>query len=1225
MHSRTTGAPVLSRRSSPSPTPTLSRRSSTRQSDESDDSDEEEHLVYAHVRRGSSSYHLLKLQHQSSSKQLDAAGVASSPASSTATGSSAANTTAANANANAATYTQGSASRRSSLATGAPPSVGPTPASFNPDRRGSVTAGISDSRRSSLVTAATPRGSGAGPQLIQERRGSSSSRRSSLVAAGNGSASGNGNGTPATEPSHGPASRRASLALDSVSEQGPAVSSTALPLPSLAAKVDAAVKRPHFLKERSVTMVDRIPVQSSGDVHSRAGAFLLSLVERSRHTGSVFDTKRAAFESSRTPSAASDDSSLLLATGAVRSNGGPPAQSPSLSRRRSVSSTPSTESLVRPSDSRPTSGALSNRRAGLASARSLGLLLGATASGSTANDDDDDDDDQELCAPPSIVELGRELALHNRSCAAQVALLQELMRRLQDAEDDGDGAHAEHCRALVDDGLLPTVVAAMREFRFHAGLQLAAIALLSYVAEVSELYALLMSDLDLEPLVQKVVAVHVSRERLVMMGSALHHALMEARSNARARQMRKAFDAERERKRAASLACVLSTSCCNNSNSACHGRAAEQHRSSAGNSTNGKERGPRHRGAGVGSVDRSAGEELHVRRPTLRLRRAELGTPPVLDAHYQLDTSARCTAIPPLRPQSTPALASPELWVEDGVLRPGTSPAELLLWRHPSDPSPLSVARNEATAAAYAPSPLLTQQQQQQHWKRHGKTKKRVGRSSQRRQRLQRNEDERHERNNEVESASFQQQQQQQERENDGADSGEKKNGEQGEREQVPEDQEEEEEEEEEYEEDFAADDDDASVASSRVMLTPAGSDGELLDLVLQSEQEIAAPSSSAEPTARKPLLPMDSDGELIDILQLQLEAERRSDQDSLAPAPAPPSITAPAPPAQASESTEELALMEPTVLALETANAEPPQRDKHTTEIVELLASCTLSPMLSSTSASSNSLAPPSTPQSTRMRRCKRVAPSSSLTTDAAPALWVRPVNKRVIEKTTPTGGRVISATDAAEITSILRQIDDEPTVLEPLALPLPQTATEPPQEEPVACPSKPLQSLEPLESQPQSQPQPSLSSPQSQPQSPSRRAQHKRPQQRTGVLSDIQELYKRGLELHKANDLEPAIRCYQQAIRLQTSLPVGREFASLYINLGSAWMTQRRYTDALGAFQHAERIQPENCKAVFNTALALLMLGRQQEACKRFRRVLELDPTHGRARCALHAIDPS
>uniref|UniRef100_K3WB26 Uncharacterized protein n=1 Tax=Globisporangium ultimum (strain ATCC 200006 / CBS 805.95 / DAOM BR144) TaxID=431595 RepID=K3WB26_GLOUD len=91
------------------------------------------------------------------------------------------------------------------------------------------------------------------------------------------------------------------------------------------------------------------------------------------------------------------------------------------------------------------------------------------------------------------------------------------------------------------------------------------------------------------------------------------------------------------------------------------------------------------------------------------------------------------------------------------------------------------------------------------------------------------------------------------------------------------------------------------------------------------------------------------------------------------------------------------------------------------------------------------------------------------------------------------------------------------------------------------------------------------------------------------------IQALYSQGLLYQKENKLKLAIDSYEAAIRIPAS---GREFASLYINLGSAQMEQLRFGDALVSFQNAERIHPTNVKAVYNSALALMHLGDATKA---------------------------
>ncbi|KAK1929697.1 hypothetical protein P3T76_014732 [Phytophthora citrophthora] len=114
---------------------------------------------------------------------------------------------------------------------------------------------------------------------------------------------------------------------------------------------------------------------------------------------------------------------------------------------------------------------------------------------------------------------------------------------------------------------------------------------------------------------------------------------------------------------------------------------------------------------------------------------------------------------------------------------------------------------------------------------------------------------------------------------------------------------------------------------------------------------------------------------------------------------------------------------------------------------------------------------------------------------------------------------------------------------------------------------------------------------------------------------LKVIQTLYAEGLQHHKENHLGLAIECYEKAL----GLPGGQEFASIYVNLGSALMTQNKVSEALESFQQAQRIQPNNVKAIYNNALALLHLDRLHEAQRLLRRTLELDPTHEKAATAL------
>lgn len=122
--------------------------------------------------------------------------------------------------------------------------------------------------------------------------------------------------------------------------------------------------------------------------------------------------------------------------------------------------------------------------------------------------------------------------------------------------------------------------------------------------------------------------------------------------------------------------------------------------------------------------------------------------------------------------------------------------------------------------------------------------------------------------------------------------------------------------------------------------------------------------------------------------------------------------------------------------------------------------------------------------------------------------------------------------------------------------------------------------------------------------------------------TLRCIQNLYAQGLAHHKAEELPLAIECYTQALSWQKQAQTlgGREFASLYINLGSAFLAQQNAEQAFEALTHAQRIQPNNVKAIYNTALALVHLGRPSEAKDQVCRWTHLLPSRrfvGRSIC--------
>ncbi len=73
----------------------------------------------------------------------------------------------------------------------------------------------------------------------------------------------------------------------------------------------------------------------------------------------------------------------------------------------------------------------------------------------------------------------------------------------------------------------------------------------------------------------------------------------------------------------------------------------------------------------------------------------------------------------------------------------------------------------------------------------------------------------------------------------------------------------------------------------------------------------------------------------------------------------------------------------------------------------------------------------------------------------------------------------------------------------------------------------------------------------------------------------------------------------------------------------LGSAMAVQKRYEDALEAYEHAQRVVPSNATVRFLIALTLHNLGRNREALEQCQLVLQAAPNNPNARALLEAIE--
>lgn len=80
------------------------------------------------------------------------------------------------------------------------------------------------------------------------------------------------------------------------------------------------------------------------------------------------------------------------------------------------------------------------------------------------------------------------------------------------------------------------------------------------------------------------------------------------------------------------------------------------------------------------------------------------------------------------------------------------------------------------------------------------------------------------------------------------------------------------------------------------------------------------------------------------------------------------------------------------------------------------------------------------------------------------------------------------------------------------------------------------------------------------------------------------------------QANDWPDAIDHFTRATKLDTG------FAEAYLGLGSAFMAERRYEDAVPPLQTAVKLQPDNPAAHYNLATALSRTGHKEEADREF-----------------------
>lgn len=188
--------------------------------------------------------------------------------------------------------------------------------------------------------------------------------------------------------------------------------------------------RPRFLKERSATHADlsAASMEPLTVPQSKAGAFLLSVMAKARGYN-LYDMRRVPFDPHRNTS----------------------TNNLSYANRKKEQGVP--------------------LRKGSTSTRRPGVFSGGSSSCSLLGEQMDEHTAESVTQEQrSMASLVQELGTHRQQILKQLDLLHELLQRLTEAENDHH-AQTQLCRQLMDANFIREVVASLREFRFHIGLQ----------------------------------------------------------------------------------------------------------------------------------------------------------------------------------------------------------------------------------------------------------------------------------------------------------------------------------------------------------------------------------------------------------------------------------------------------------------------------------------------------------------------------------------------------------------------------------------------------------------------------------------------------------------------------------------------------------------------------------------------------------------------------------
>jgi len=95
-----------------------------------------------------------------------------------------------------------------------------------------------------------------------------------------------------------------------------------------------------------------------------------------------------------------------------------------------------------------------------------------------------------------------------------------------------------------------------------------------------------------------------------------------------------------------------------------------------------------------------------------------------------------------------------------------------------------------------------------------------------------------------------------------------------------------------------------------------------------------------------------------------------------------------------------------------------------------------------------------------------------------------------------------------------------------------------------------------------------------------------------------------KTGIAYHQLQDLDRALKCYQQAVRLKP------DYHEAINNIGTVYYTKKSYRRAISQYRRALKIAPDQASIHSNLGMAYFARNQMEPAVEEFREALRLDP---------------